>query len=195
MSSATTIEAFTAPELRDEAVWVRPWHTQNPAQLRDAVQESLVSVGRWQPWCHAGYDLEEATAWIEHCRQGWLSGADFSLAVCDASSGELVGGIGMNQLNRQHRSANMGYWMRASRQGQGLTTRAAALLAQFGFETMQLIRIEIVAEPDNLPSRRVAEKLGAEFEAIARQRLWIHDQPRDAAVYALLPGDLLSRDA
>ncbi len=101
-----------------------------------------------------------------------------------------MGGIGLNHLNRLHRSANMGYWLRESRQGRGMATRAGALMARFGFENMRLIRIEIVAEPDNLPSRRVAEKLGARLEAIARHRLWIHDQPKEAAVYALLPADL-----
>jgi RimJ/RimL family protein N-acetyltransferase len=194
MATLAEAASITAPDLQDGIVRLRPWPAMEPGQLRDAVQESLDTVSRWQPWCGSNYDLGKAREWIEHSRQGWLDGSDFSLAVCDADSGELLGGIGMNQINRLHRSANMGYWMRQSRQGQGLTPRACALLAQFGFGTLGLIRIEIVAEPDNLPSRRVAEKLGARFEAVARQRLWIHEQARDAAVYALLPGDLAARN-
>jgi RimJ/RimL family protein N-acetyltransferase len=195
MNSPAAERAVIAPELHDESLLLRPWSAIDPAQLREAVQESMLTVGRWQPWCRPDYGFEEANAWIECCRQGWLTGADYSLAICDASSGELIGGIGLNHINHLHRSANLGYWVRQRRQGHGVAARASALLTRFGFETLGLIRIEIVAEPDNLPSRRVAEKLGARLEAIARQRLWIHDQPKDAAVYALVPGDLKSRPA
>jgi RimJ/RimL family protein N-acetyltransferase len=45
--------------------------------------------------------------------------------------------------------------------------------------------------PDNHASRRTAEKTGAHFEAIARQRLWANGMPHDAAVYGLTPADLL----
>jgi RimJ/RimL family protein N-acetyltransferase len=54
-----------------------------------------------------------------------------------------------------------------------------------------LIRIEIVVMPDNHASPRTAEKTGARFEAIARQRLWANGQTHDAAVYGLTPADLL----
>jgi RimJ/RimL family protein N-acetyltransferase len=64
------------------------------------------------------------------------------------------------------------------------------MVARFGFGRLGLIRIEIIALPDNRPSRRTAEKLGARFEAIARQRLWARGQACDAAVYALIPQDL-----
>jgi RimJ/RimL family protein N-acetyltransferase len=179
-----------ALELGDGRLRLRPWQEDDTGDLHDAVRESMASVGRWQPWCHADYGLDDAAAWIEHCWQGWRSGAHYSLAICEAGSGKLLGGIGLNQINQSHRSANMGYWVRQSQQRQGLAAEAGVLLARFGFERLGLIRIEIVAEPGNLPSQRVAEKIGARFEAIARQRLWIHQQARDAAIYALLPRDM-----
>jgi RimJ/RimL family protein N-acetyltransferase len=44
--------------------------------------------------------------------------------------------------------------------------------------------------PENVPSRRVAEKAGARFEAIARNRIVQHGKPYDAALYSLIPSDL-----
>ncbi|TAN54527.1 MAG: N-acetyltransferase, partial [Betaproteobacteria bacterium] len=49
-------------------------------------------------------------------------------------------------------------------------------------------RLEIVAPVDNQPSRGVAEKAGAVFECIARNRVVLHGRPLAAAVYSLIPG-------
>ena len=187
--TANPIPADTL-ELTDGRLCLRPWQVRDAAALFDAARESTGSVGRWLPWCHAGYRVEDAAAWIAHCQSGWRAGEHFAFPIFDARSGDLIGGVGLNQLNRLHRSANLGYWIRQSRQRQGIAVAAATLVARFGFEQRGLVRIEIVAMPDNQPSRRTAETIGARFEAIARQRLWANGQAHDAAVYGLIPQDL-----
>lgn len=179
-----------AIELNDGRLRLRPWRHEDIAPLFEAASESVDSVGRWLPWCHAGYGRDEAAAWISHCRSGWQSGQHFAFPLFDASSGRLLGGVGLNQLEPLHRRANLGYWVRQSCQRQGLAAAAARLVARFGFEQLGLIRIEIVALPDNRPSRATAEKIGATFESIARNRLWVQAQERAAAVYSLIPQDL-----
>lgn len=180
----------SAWELVDEALRLRPWQPGDAEDLLDAARSSVAGVGRWLPWCHAGYDLDQARAWISHCQDGWSRGEHFAFPIFDLRTGELLGGCGLNQFNRQHRSANLGYWVRQSRHGEGIAARAATLVARHGFEQLGLIRIEIVTLPDNHASRRTAEKIGARFEAVARQRLWAEGRAKDAAVHALIPSDL-----
>lgn len=187
MSTEPTLPAL---ELVEEPLRLRPWQTQDAEDLFDAVHSSVAHVGRWLPWCHADYQLGDASAWISHCQDGWSRGEHFAFPIFDRRTGELLGGAGLNQRNRQHRSANLGYWVRQSRHGEGIAPRAASLVARFGFEQLGLIRIEIIVMPDNHASRRTAEKTGARFEAIARQRLWANGLAHDAAVYGLTPADL-----
>lgn len=184
--------AETVPpiELAGKGLRLRPWQSRDAEALCDAAQNSLSTVGRWLPWCHASYSLDDARAWVAYCEQGWANAEDFAFAVFDDRNGELLGGVGLNQRNPMHRSANLGYWVRQSRQGEGIAARAASLVARFGFEQLGLIRIEIVTLPDNHASRRVATKLGAAFEGLARQRLWAWNRAHDASVYALIPADL-----
>lgn len=179
-----------AAALADGGMYLRPWQPRDGGVLVEAVHESLTSVGRWLPWCHAGYDMAEADAWIAHCRAGWTSGDEFAFGVFDQASDELLGGVGLSQRNRTQRSANLGYCIRQSCQGRGLAARAAGLAVRFGFERLGLVRIEIIAMADNRASRRTAEKLGARFEAMAPQRLRAWDRAWDAAVYGLVPADL-----
>jgi ribosomal-protein-serine acetyltransferase len=103
------------------------------------------------------------------------------------SQGNFLGGAGLNKINREHNFANLGYWVRQSRQRRGVASGATRLLAGFGFATLGLTRIEIVAVSDNLPSQRVAEKAGAQFECLARNRLVIRGVPLAAKVYSLVP--------
>jgi RimJ/RimL family protein N-acetyltransferase len=180
-------------ELADDSLLARPWLPGDAPALCEAVRESVASIGPWLPWCHAGYDLADAQDWIGHCRDGWAADEHFAFAVVDRATGVLLGSVGLNQRNRLHRSASMGYWVRQSRQHQGIAPRAVRLVARFGFDALELARIEIVALPGNRASRQVAQKAGARFEAVARHRLWMQGEPRDAAVYALIPADLAER--
>jgi RimJ/RimL family protein N-acetyltransferase len=64
------------------------------------------------------------------------------------------------------------------------------LCARFGFDELQLHRIEIVIDVDNRRSQRVAEKVGATREGLARHRCKFGDTWRDAFMFSLLPNDL-----
>jgi RimJ/RimL family protein N-acetyltransferase len=167
-----------------------PWQESDSGDLLEAVRESIASVGRWLAWCHPGYELADAQAWIAHCRESWQHGEQFAFAIRETDSHTLLGGVGLNQRNRQHRSANLGYWIRRSRQGHGIAASAGRLAAAYGFAQLELIRIDILTAPDNLASRRTAERIGARFESMARHRLWTGTHAEDAAVYGLLPADL-----
>lgn len=177
-------------ELAGERVRLRPWRIDDAPALTAAAQESLASVGRWLPWCHANYGLDDAKDWIDRCQSAWHDGEFFAFPVFEACSGQLVGSAGLNQLAPAHRSANLGYWIRQTRQGQGFAAQAARLAARFGFEQLGLLRVEIIVRPDNRASCRTAEKSGALFEGVARKRIWMAGQAHDAAVYSLVAEDL-----
>jgi ribosomal-protein-serine acetyltransferase len=179
-------------ELTDGRLCLRPWQERDASTLVEAARESADTVGRWLPWCHSDYGTDDAVSWIARCQAGWRSGEFYAFAVAEAASGQLLGGAGLNQRNLLHRSANLGYWVRQSRQGQLWASAAVNLLARFGFGQLGLIRIEIITLPENHASRRTAEKVGARFEALARQRLWMDGQAHDARVYGLIPTDLPS---
>ena len=158
--------------------------------MHAAVVESMSTVGLWMSWCHAGYSMQDAQSFCDRCANAWAADGDREFGIFDAASGEVLGCVGINQINRVNLLANMGYWVRARREGRGIASTAARLASGFAFADLGLARIEIVALPDNAASRRVAEKVGARYECIARNRLQFRGEPRDAAVYSLVPGDL-----
>ena len=152
--------------------------------------ESVPEVGRWLPWCHSGYTREDAESFIRLAAQAWAQDCHYPFAILAVEDGTLLGGIGINHIIRPNRVANVGYWVRSSRTKQGIASAAVRLASQYAFGPLGLTRIEIVCLPANTCSRRVAEKSGARFEAISRNRIVMHGIAYDAALYGLVPGDM-----
>lgn len=155
----------------------------------EAAYQSRHAIARYLPWCHANYRREETEEYLAGRPAAWETGEEFSFAIIDSADGRLLGGCGINQLNRIHLLANLGYWVRTDVAGRGIATAAARALAEAALEDLGLERIEIWAAVDNAASRRVAEKCGARFEVIAARRLRTHGRQQDAAGYVLLRDD------
>ena len=165
---------------------LRPNAVEFSPQLYAAAMESLATVGRWMPWCHPERTESDGLEWYRTCEENWRTGAEYEFSAF-STSGEFLGAGGLNQFNLVHKFANLGYWVRQSRQGNGIAVEVARLLADFGFRVLCLARIEIVVAEDNFPSRRVAEKLGATYEGILRRRILLRGASTDAAMYSLIP--------
>ncbi len=67
--------------------------------------------------------------------------------------------------------------------------RAVALQRDSGFEQLGLFRLGIVMGIGNSASEAVAIAAGATFECRARNRIFLHGQPFDGNIYALIPAD------
>lgn len=68
----------------------------------------------------------------------------------------------------------------------GVMTEALALMTYVLFAAKKINRLELKIMPDNIPSRRVAEKNGYTLEGIARGCMFHRGAYRDMAIYALL---------
>ncbi len=104
-----------------------------------------------------------------------------------------VGGI----VWGSQRGAHMGYWVDRRFAGRGIMPTAVALATDHAFQELGLHRIEINIRPENLPSRRVVEKLGFREEGVRMRYLHIAGDWRDHLCFALtaeeIPGGLVAR--
>jgi RimJ/RimL family protein N-acetyltransferase len=173
------------PERESNGISIRKYYPGDGPGIVEAVQESVPTVGAWLDWCSAGYGPAEADAWIAHTKDAWDKAEMFAFGVVDATSGDYLGGVGLNRIDHVNHSANLGYWIRQSYQGRGVGTQAARLAVGYAFELLKLTHIEVVCAAMNRPSRRVAEKTGARFDGLKSGRLTVHGKPLDAAVYTI----------
>ncbi|HEY0545642.1 MAG TPA: GNAT family protein [Pyrinomonadaceae bacterium] len=177
-------------ELTDGTILLRPWRVEDVDAVYGAVRESFAELSQWMPWCHENYRKEETSTFLMSREEAWRNDTEYGFAILEPETKLLIGSVGLNQINRPYRMANLGYWVRTGWTGRGVALRATLLGARFAFEQLKFERIEIMAAVGNLASQRVAEKAGAVREGILRRRLWVGEQPHDAVLFSLLAEDL-----
>jgi RimJ/RimL family protein N-acetyltransferase len=150
-----------------------------------AVRESLPELALWMTWCHPNYSIEEAREWVVSRQQLARDGAAHEFAIY-GGGGQYLGGCGISQVNKAHRFANLGYWVRTSAVGRGVASCATRLAIEYAFEKTDLIRLEIVCAVANTRSQRVAERAGAVREGVLRNRLILPSGPSDAVMYSVV---------
>ena len=174
----------------EDNILIRPFQAADAEPMHEAAVESMEDLCAWMTWCRPEYAVADARAFIAGCGPAWKRGAHFSFAIIDARNREFLGSAGLNNLNAAHKVANIGYWVRSSASGRGVATTATRLIAAFALRSLGLNRLEILIPEVNVASQRVAQKAGAKFEGLLRNRLVIAGGCHDAALYSILPADL-----
>ena len=100
--------------------------------------------------------------------------------------GQWVGSIGFHIWDKIDRKASIGYWLSEDFQGKGIITDSVRALIKYGFEQMNLNRIEVRCAVENTKSRAIPERLGFKNEGTCRQSEWLYDHLVDLVVYSLL---------
>jgi ribosomal-protein-serine acetyltransferase len=165
---------------------IRPYRLEDIDEVYAASLESREHIAPWMGWMTPAYAREDTVKWVESAIASWETGDAYEYLIIDAADGSIVGSCGLNHLNRVNGTCNLGYWVRSSRHGEGAARQAALLLRDFGFETVGLNRLEIVAAVGNEFSRKVAEDTGAVYEGIQQMRLKVGEISHDSHMFALL---------
>jgi RimJ/RimL family protein N-acetyltransferase len=84
--------------------------------------------------------------------------------------GLLMGGCELRMLTA--RSVNVSYWVFPQFRQQGYAARALALLCESAARVPGLERVEAHIAPDNLASRRLAERCGFVEAGTVREEAW-----------------------
>jgi RimJ/RimL family protein N-acetyltransferase len=108
---------------------------------------------------------DEALAWIDW-NQRLYQQEGFGLWLLTLrATGEFVGDCGLTpQLVEGTTDIEVGYHVRAALQGCGYATEAAAACRDHARNVLDVRRLIAIIHPENVPSQRVAEKIGLAYE-------------------------------
>ncbi|HKC63340.1 MAG TPA: GNAT family N-acetyltransferase [Pyrinomonadaceae bacterium] len=97
-------------------------------------------------------------------------GGPFVFAVrAVVADGELLGGCEIRLMEKH--VANLSYFTLARHRSRGVASRAVALACQIAKTSLSVKRLEIVVEPDNVASRRVAMRNGFRETGMRNNRI------------------------
>lgn len=114
---------------------------------------------------------------------------DWGITLKDKPEAGIIGRVGYNYWLRQDRRASIGYDLAHAFWGHGIMTEAVRAIVAFGFDFMNLNRIEADAAAENIGSIRVLEKVGFKREGLQHDQYFEWDTFHDLALFALLRRD------
>ncbi len=173
--------ALTTERLRLEATV--PAHADG---IWKATEVSLNELRPWMPWA-ADASRENSVGFTTLAEQRWAAALEWSFTIFHDD--QIVGCISVIRYQPAREMAELGYWVRSDVGGRGYATEAGAALVRFGFDDLGLHRLEIHCGKENLPSIRVAEKLGFAREGEMRQAHRGAEGWYDSYLYARLATD------
>jgi len=102
---------------------------------------------------------------------------------------KLIGTVGFYGIDHENGKAIAGADLMKEYWGKGLMTEALQALIDYGFEQMNLNRIDATSDPENSRSIRLMERCGFRREGLLRQRFYYKASFHDEAIYSLLKED------
>jgi len=113
--------------------------------------------------------------------------------LTDKASDNIIGRCGLHNWNMEHKRAEIGYVMEAeSFKRKGLMSEAVSAIIDYGFNKMNLNRIEALVGIGNIPSLRLMEKYHFIKEGVLRQHHYTSDKYEDSILFSKLYTDYIN---
>ena len=178
--------SLPTPSLRTARLLLRPV-TSADADVLFAMHSSAVVLRYWDapPWS----DRTRAERFITASQQMADDGTGVRLAIERVSDQAFIGWCSLTRWNPGHRSAALGYCLDDAAWGHGYATEGARALLQWGFDELDLNRVQAETDTRNTASARVLEKLGFVREGTLREDCVVNGEVSDSWVYGLLRRD------
>ncbi|HWI72445.1 MAG TPA: GNAT family protein [Baekduia sp.] len=175
------------PELADDTIRLRPPAPEDVDAITEACQDPDIQHFTFVP---SPYRTVHAREWIAAAPARRAAGEDLGLVIADARTGALLGTVGLQHPDWQHRTGAIGYWVAPWARGHGAAGRASALLGRWAIRALGLRRVTIDADEANAASRRAAERAGFVLEGVLRSAIEVKGRRWSLATYSLIAEDL-----
>ncbi|MBS1586760.1 MAG: GNAT family N-acetyltransferase [Bacteroidetes bacterium] len=173
--------------LIDDELLLRSFQPEDGAELFRAVDTSRQHLRPWLNWVDPTTKPEHSVQFIHQSLQQLNNQEAIALGIF--SKQHIIGSIGMHNWDHTLRKAQLGYWIDAEHEGQGIVHRCMQRFIKFLFEKTDLNKLEIHFVPSNKRSAVIAERLGFKTEGILRQSFLRNGMLEDIVITGLLKSE------
>jgi ribosomal-protein-serine acetyltransferase len=163
-------------------------HAESLFNLVNANRDHLRT---WLPWVDQMKTVANFRHHIIETNKRAADRTDFGFAI--VIDRNIVGRMGLHNINHHNKIGEIGYWLAADMQGKGIVSRCCTSLITHAFTVLGLNRIEIKCGTGNLKSKCIPEKLGFKEEGILRQAEWLNGSFIDLYLFSMLKEEWLNR--
>lgn len=174
--------------LEGEKVRLRPMQPGDLPSFWNWLQDA--EVRRWLAAMDEAPTMEDEEEWYDRRR----SDPEAVLWAIETLDGRLLGSLELRLTPASHR-AELGIAIQDKSQwNKGYGTDAVKLALEYGFDDLELNRVELTTDAENVRGRRCYEKCGFVEEGVLRQHRFVEGRFGDTVVMSILREEWMRRD-
>jgi RimJ/RimL family protein N-acetyltransferase len=171
------------PTLTADSVHLRWIEDGDAAALFEIFSDPLVTRYWSSP---AWTSLSQAEELIADVRACFTRGDLLQWGIARTDDNRLIGTCTLAHVDHTHHRAELGFALARAHWGHGLATASVRRLLTYGFDALDLHRVEADVDPRNLPSIALLERIGFQREGRLRERWHVNGEICDGLFYGLL---------
>jgi ribosomal-protein-serine acetyltransferase len=141
----------------------------------------------WLPWVDNMQTIGDFKNYIANCKKQHDEGSDLGYVIIFNKN--IVGRIGLHNIDQQNKIASIGYWLDENYTGKGIISKSCKAIINYAYRTLDLNRIEIKCGIRNNKSRAIPEKLGFKQEGILREAELVNNTFIDLYIFSMLKNE------
>jgi len=126
---------------------------------------------------------------IKSVNQGFMDSNKIRWGIVDKESLKVIGDCGFYKIDLKNQTGEISYRLSTEFWGQGIMSKVLKKMLFFGFEEIDLNRIEASVIPGNKGSLHILENNGFKKEGVLRDSLLKNNKYYDLIVYSILKRD------
>jgi len=140
------------------------------------------------------YDVHFATLEATKEQMDWYSdlkkkGTGVWWCIFDKETQQFCGAGGFNDLDKNNRKAEIGFWLLKDFWGKGIMTEVISRLFEYGFNELNLNRIEGFVVHENNKCKSALEKINFTYEGTLRDSEIKNNELISVDVYSVLKNE------
>ena len=139
----------------------------------------------WEPHTSISYTKQ----YLEYIGSRYRVGDFYDWAVVYKENGKMIGTCGFSRIDCRNDLGEVGYVLNPDYWGKGIAAEAVWAVMEFGFDKMNLHRIEARFMKGNENSLKVMKKCGMQYEGMGRENLFVKNRYVDVGVCSILQSE------
>lgn len=170
------------PELETERIKLRKIQPTDAEDMFEYASDT--DVTRYLSYDHK--EIEETQKYIEKKQNQYALGQCMIWGAEYKENKKYIGAFGFTHWSPEDGCAEIAYTLSQKYWGKGIAKEIASKIMEFGFDKMELNRIEARCFAENEKSAKLLIKLNMKYEGTIREQLLIKGKHRDIKVYSIL---------
>jgi ribosomal-protein-serine acetyltransferase len=151
------------------------------------VNQDRAYLRPWLAWVDSTESADDTLSYIQSSLQQFAAGKTIATGIWFEN--QFAGSLGMHNISKLMRKAEIGYWIGESFQGKGIVTDCCRVMIAHALGELELNRVEIHCAVSNVKSAAVPRRLGFQLEGTLREANFAGDRFHDVHIFGMLRKD------